>query len=256
MQKLNVHGSQISVGSPESFINKIFESAEVGISQYIYFANVHMVIEAYKDSSFRDLLNNALIVAPDGKPLSIFIWLFYGVKQQRVCGMDFMPLIMKEAERKGKSIYFYGSTKDVLQAIKEKVQIEYPQITIAGSYSPPFRPLTKEEDKNVIEMINNSKADLVFVSLGCPKQEKWMASHKDKVNACMLGVGQAFLTFNGMEKRLPKWMRKLALEWAYRLYQEPGRLWKRYLFTNSIFLFLTAKHVIVKLAQSVIHKIK
>ncbi len=211
------------------------------------FANVHMVMEAHKDHEFKTVVNSADIAAPDGKPLSLFMKLFYGVKQSRICGMDYMPILMEEAESRGKSVFFYGSTEEVLNAVVKKSRQVFPSLRIAGTHSPPFRTLTVEEDNDVIEMINASKADFVFSSLGCPKQEKWMFDHMGKINSCMLGVGQAFLTFGGIEKRLPKWTHDLALEWLYRLYQEPGRLWKRYLITNGSFLFLTFKKAIKEL---------
>jgi N-acetylglucosaminyldiphosphoundecaprenol N-acetyl-beta-D-mannosaminyltransferase len=256
MHKLDIHGSQISIGAESSFLETIFESTETDSSAYVCFANVHMIIEAYYNETFRKLLNKALIVAPDGRPLSIFIQLFYQKKQPRVCGMDFMPVVMREAEKRNKSIYFYGGTEEVLQTITRKIKIDFPQLTLAGTHSPPFRPLTEEEENKAIESINNSKADFVFVSLGCPKQELWMAEHKSKLNACMLGVGQAFLVYANMEKRLPKWTHKFALEWVYRLYQEPGRLWKRYLITNSMFVFLTTKFAVLKLVKKISIKLK
>jgi len=126
-------------------------------------------------------------------------------------------------------------------------------LKVAGYYSPPFRTLSESEDAKITEKIRKAKPDLVFVSLGCPKQEKWMAEHKTKLNACLLGLGQAFRTYAGVEKRLPKWMRDLSLEWAYRLIQEPRRLWKRYLYTNSVFLFLAFKHLVIQFFQKRLH---
>ncbi len=213
-------------------------------SSYVCFANVHMLMEAYYDPDFNEVVNQADMVAPDGRPLSVLMKLQYGIRQDRVCGMDLLPDLLVEAERQGLSVYFYGSTPETLEAIRQRISREHPSLQIAGLESPPFRPLTPEEDQNAIAGINASGAHLVLVSLGCPKQEKWMADHQGPVKACMLGLGQAFLTYAGTEKRLPKWARDYALEWAYRFYLEPRRLWKRYLVGNSWFLYNALKSII------------
>ncbi|GHN02638.1 hypothetical protein WSM22_41270 [Cytophagales bacterium WSM2-2] len=210
-----------------------------------------MVIESYRNRSFRELINRANIVAPDGRPLSIFLRLFEGVKQDRVCGMDIMADILKEAEKSQKSVYFYGTTEELLKVIIKKTKIEFPTLNIAGYHSPPFKALSMNEDKIITEKIRGTHPDLVFVSLGCPKQERWMAEHKTKLNACLLGLGQAFKVYAGQERRLPKWMRNLSLEWAYRLYLEPGRLWKRYAYTNFYFLFLVARYMASRFVQNI-----
>jgi N-acetylglucosaminyldiphosphoundecaprenol N-acetyl-beta-D-mannosaminyltransferase len=177
-------------------------------------------------------------VTPDGRPLSIYMNLFYKMQQERVPGMDLMPILLQEAEKRMKSVYFYGSSNEILELIVKRANKELPDLKISGTYSPPFRQLTNKEKEDIVNKINSAQPDLVFVALGCPKQEKWMAEHKGKINSCMLGVGQAFNVYAGIEKRLPKWMRDLSLEWTYRLVLEPKRLWKRYLVTNSLFLIL------------------
>lgn len=246
MQKLKILNSFISKGTFQEFIEQIFNLVERKKSSYVCFANVHMLIESHKDESFSKILNNADVVTPDGAPVSKVMSLFYKYSQDRVAGMDLLPLLMEEAEKRNKSVYFYGSTNNVLEAIKARANKELPNLRIAGMYSPPFRKLSEDEDQEIINTINAAEADLVFVALGCPKQEKWMSEHKNKVNACMLGVGQAFLVYAGLEKRLPKWARDFCLEWVYRLYLEPGRLWKRYLYTNSMFVFLITKLALTK----------
>jgi N-acetylglucosaminyldiphosphoundecaprenol N-acetyl-beta-D-mannosaminyltransferase len=201
-----------------------------------------MTIEAYENDDFNAVVKNADVIAPDGQPLSLFLKHLKHVNQERVCGMDVFPDLLREAAQRGKSIFFYGTTDDVLQKIAEKANREYPTLKIAGLYSPPFRALSPEEKGDIVNQINESKADLIFVALGCPKQEKWMAEHKDKINGCMLGLGQAFHVYAETAKRSPAWMQRFSLEWAYRLYLEPGRLWKRYFYTNSYFLLLTLKY--------------
>lgn len=165
--------------------------------------------------------------------------------------MDIFPDLLKRAEKSGKSVYFYGTTEELLKIIVHKAKADFPALPIAGSYAPPFRPLTKQEDEMIIAKINEARPDLVFVSLGCPKQERWMAEHKNKINACLLGLGQAFSVYAGKEKRLPKWMRNLSLEWVYRLFLEPSRLWKRYLYTNSYFVFLTVRHLTIRFVKGI-----
>jgi N-acetylglucosaminyldiphosphoundecaprenol N-acetyl-beta-D-mannosaminyltransferase len=202
-----------------------------------------MLMEGYKDHSFQEIINKANIVAPDGRPLSVFFNIKYKLQQKRVCGMDMLPDLLKEAERRRKSVYFFGTTNELLASIKQKATTEFPELKIAGSYSPPFRELAKEETSIIIDHVRNTNPDLVLVALGCPKQEKWMAKHHQEINSCLLGLGQAFKVYAGEEKRLPKWMRNLSLEWIYRLYLEPRRLLKRYVYTNSLFLLLILKEL-------------
>jgi N-acetylglucosaminyldiphosphoundecaprenol N-acetyl-beta-D-mannosaminyltransferase len=242
MKTQPVLGSVISLGSYNSFIDRIINLAEEKIPSYVCFANVHMVVEAHRDESFKKIVNEATIVAPDGKPLSVFLKVFHKIKQDRVCGMDILPDLLKAAEVAGRSIYFYGGEQKILDLIETKAKKEFPNLKIAGLYSPPFRQLTEVEKAEDVARIRNSGADLVCVSLGCPKQEKWMAENVKKIDACLLGLGQAFSVYAGVEKRLPRWMRALALEWVYRLVLEPRRLWKRYLHTNVAFLKMTVKY--------------
>lgn len=244
MIKKEVLHTRISTGSFGDFIEEVFRLSTEKKSSYVCFANVHMLIEAYKDRQFNEVLNKADIVTPDGRPLSVFMNLFYKIKQERVPGMDLMPALLREAAKRSKSVYFYGSTNEILNLMAERARKELPALKIAGAYSPPFRSLSRTEQEEIVRNINGSQTDLLFVALGCPKQEKWMASHKGRINACMLGVGQAYNVYAGIEKRLPPWMRNLSLEWLYRLYLEPRRLWKRYLVSNTLFLWLTLKHAL------------
>lgn len=244
MKTATILTSFISIGDYEAFIDEIIHLAKSKIQSYVCFANVHMITEAYREASFQKVINEANLVTPDGKPLSVFLWLSAGIKQDRVCGMDVLPDLLSRAETDGQSVYFYGGTTELLKIIEKKAHAEYPALKIAGSCSPPFRPLSEEEDALITQTINEAGPDLVLVSLGCPKQERWMAEHKGRLNACLLGFGQAFKVYAGVEKRLPKWMRNLALEWVFRLCLEPGRLWKRYLYSNSYFVLLTIRHLV------------
>lgn len=240
MEKKKLLSLYISTGSYKQFVKTIAEKAmcETG---YACVANVHMLIEAHKRSSFAEIVNNAAIVTPDGKPLTWMLRSIYGLRQQRVAGMDLLPDLLAEAEASSLPVFFYGGSEATLKKAESYVSQEFPSLNIAGMYSPPFRPLSFKEENLVADKINNSGARLVFVVLGCPKQEQWMASMTSRVNAFMVGIGGALPVLIGMQKRAPRWMQSSGMEWLYRLLQEPQRLFKRYAITNSLFLFLFFK---------------
>lgn len=242
MVKENIFTFPISIGSYQKFIDEIFELAAQKTSSYVCFANVHMVVEAYRDPMFNTVVKNADIVTPDGQPVAVFLQRLKKIDQVRVAGLDLFPDLLKEAEARKKAVYFYGATEEILEKIVSKAKTQFPELRVSGSYAPPFRRMTVEEDAQVIDQINQTKPDLIFVALGCPKQEQWMAKHKTVIKGCMLGIGHAFKVYAGISKRSPRWMQQLSLEWVYRLFQEPGRLWKRYFFTNTFFLWLTFKY--------------
>ena len=203
-----------------------------------------MTMEAYNNPYFSEVVNGADIVTPDGRPLSLFLKIFRGIEQNRVCGMDIFPEILREAASRKKSVFFYGNTQDVLDKILSRANADFPSLAIAGTHSPPFRILSPLEKDDIITKIRKAEADLIFVSLGCPRQENWMAEHKGKFRGCMLGLGQAFNVFARVESRSPRWMQEYALDWLYRMYLNPRRLWKRYILTNSQFIYLTLRHSI------------
>ncbi|WKN40447.1 WecB/TagA/CpsF family glycosyltransferase [Tunicatimonas pelagia] len=241
LERVSVLTTEVSTGTFAKVLDYVIELTERKTSSYVCFANVHMIIEAFNDSYFQEAINQADVVATDGLPLAKYLWLFEDIDQQRVAGPDLFPVLLAQAERMGKSVFFYGNTTEVLGQLQAKALQDFPQLTIAGSYSPPFRPLTDAEDAAVVDMINDAQPDFVFVSLGCPKQERWMHNHQGRVQACMLGVGQAFNTYAGVENRAPLWMQKNGLEWAYRLYRNPTRLAQRYIYTNGMFLYLVIR---------------
>jgi N-acetylglucosaminyldiphosphoundecaprenol N-acetyl-beta-D-mannosaminyltransferase len=244
MKKANVFSVLVSTGTATEFISDVCSLG--GTSAYVCFANVHMIVEANRDHDLLRVVNESDIVAPDGKPISIFLNLAQRSKQERICGMDMLPVLLREVEIRNKSVFLYGSTDEVLQKMKNRIQKQYPNLRLAGYHSPPFRALTSPEKERDIDRINDAKADFVMVSLGCPKQEKWMAEHKHRIRSCTLGLGQAFQVFAGLEKRSPPWMQRISLEWLYRLSLEPQRLWKRYLYTNSVFIAMTIRFFIRK----------
>ncbi|RPD44985.1 glycosyltransferase [Hymenobacter sediminis] len=250
LPKLPVLDSWISTGSVADFVATILKLGAARTSAYVCFANVHMVVEAQRDAEFRQILRGAAVVAPDGSPVAAAVhWLNPATAPQtRVAGMDLLPTLLEAAARSRQSVYFYGTTEEVLSAMVARARRELPELRIAGTHSPPFRTLTPEEDAAEVAAINAADPDLVFVALGCPRQEKWMAAHQGRIQACMLGVGQAFPVYAGLEPRLPLWARRLWLEWAYRLWLEPRRLWRRYLVTNTRFVYLLARRAAAQLA--------
>ena len=241
LSKQLVLNSGISTGSFDDFVESILQLGAARASAYVCCANVHMVVEAHRDASFQQVLDDASLVTPDGGPVASVAGWLSGRRQERVAGMDLVPALLAEAARRDQAVYFYGTTDAVLAAIRERAARELPTLRVVGTCAPPFRALTAAEEVEHVAAINAADPDLLFVALGCPRQERWMADHRGKIKACMLGVGQAFLVYGGLEERLPVWARKLWLEWAYRLWLEPRRLWRRYLVTNSRFLYLMAR---------------
>jgi len=204
---------------------------------YICVSNVHTTVTAYRDEEYRNVQNNAAMNIPDGKPLSI-VQRHSGFKNAgRVPGPDLMPEIFRLSEKKGYRHYFYGSRQETLDALKVKLAEEYPKLKIAGMYSPPFRPMTEEEDEEAIRNINECNPDFIWIGLGAPKQEKWMAAHDGRVCGVMLGVGAGFDFHAGTIKRAPLWMQEFCMEWLFRIGQDPKRLFPRYLDTNFSFVF-------------------
>ncbi len=244
-RKKNILSAEISCASTAEVLDHIVTLAKDRVSSYVCLANVHMVIEAYQDLSFREILSQSDIAAPDGKPLSLFMNRLYGTQQEQVAGPDLMIALFDRAEQENLSIFVYGSTPEVLEAMQEKLQKNHPTLRIAGMMSPPFRPLSTEEDEAITREIEGSGAHIVLVGLGCPKQERWMHAHRKQISAVMLGVGAAFPFYTGHLKRCPRWMRQLALEWLFRLLSEPRRLFKRYFYTNTLFLIL----ILAQMAQ-------
>ena len=207
-------------------------------SCYVVAANVHVVMTGYWRRSFQTVINGAALVTPDGMPLVMGLRLLGVKQQQRVYGPDLMLAWCDRAAQSGIPIYLYGGTKVMLAALQHNLVARFPGLTIAGSHAPPFRPLTPEEEESDRDRIHASGAAVVFVGLGCPKQEEWMARQEGLLQAVMIGVGAAFSFHSGELSQAPRWMMAWGLEWLYRLTREPKRLWQRYLITNPAFLVL------------------
>ena len=204
---------------------------------YMCVSNVHTTVMSYEDASYCAVQNGGIMAIPDGGPLSSV-----GRKRgfsgmERTTGPDYLKEVLKISVEEGYRHFFYGSTEETLEKLQKHLQETYPGLQVAGMYSPPFRMLSTGEDLEIIQMINDSHADFVWIGLGAPKQEYWMADHKEKVRGFMVGVGAAFDYLAGNIERAPIWMQKANLEWLYRLMQEPKRLFKRYFYTNTKFIW-------------------
>ena len=234
----------ISTISLDDSIQKISDWGMSHTPAFICFANVHMLVEAQKDTIFRSQVNKASLVLPDGKPIVQAIRGLYNMKLERKAGMDYLPFLLRKADANKASIFIYGSSTEIQNAMIKRIRVEYPNVQVVGNISPPFTNSGPSDIGEHIRLIRSSGANFVLVSLGCPKQEKWMADYTDKIPAVLLGVGGAFGVFAGVHKRAPVWMQKYSLEWFYRLIQEPRRMFTRYLYTNTFFLFLLAKKII------------
>lgn len=241
LKTCNILGVNINVTSMQETVKVITKNLENIKGNYICVSNVHTTVMSYEDESYKAIQNSGFMALPDGNPLSI-VSKKRGFKEaERVTGPDLMEEIFKISEEKGYSHYFYGSTQETLDTLKQKLNEKYPNMKIAGMYSPPFRKLTEEEDIEIVNSINTTNPDFIWIGLGAPKQEIWMSEHKYKVNGLMLGVGAGFDYHVGNILRAPKWMQRTSLEWLYRLIQDPKRLASRYAKTNIKFIYLILK---------------
>jgi N-acetylglucosaminyldiphosphoundecaprenol N-acetyl-beta-D-mannosaminyltransferase len=207
-------------------------------SRGVIATGVHGVMEANDSPAFKKILNSADMITPDGMPL---VWMLRlkGVKSQtRVYGPTLMLHVLEMAAEEQIPVGFYGSNDQTLQKLLLRLKKLYPKLKVAYAFSPPFRPLDEQESAKIIEDISASGARILFVGLGCPKQEKWMAEQKGKIPAVMLGVGAAFDFHAGTKSQAPAWMQAIGLEWFFRLIHEPRRLAKRYLYNNPRFILL------------------
>ncbi|NJM65390.1 MAG: WecB/TagA/CpsF family glycosyltransferase [Acaryochloris sp. RU_4_1] len=228
----------VSIVDYRTACDRIFAWTSTHQSCYIIAANVHVVMTAYWNHDYRQIVNQAALVTPDGMPLVWALrWLGWP-QATRVYGPDLMLACCQRAAQEQVPIYLYGGTEAMLQKLQENLQSRFPALKIAGTHAPPFRELTPAETTGDIDRIHQSGAAIVFIALGCPKQELWMAQQQGKLEAVMIGVGAAFAFHSGETSQAPRWMMAAGLEWLYRLAVEPRRLWQRYLINNPVFLIL------------------
>jgi len=242
--RVDVLGVQVSVLNMDCALDVLDYWITTGTQQYVCVTGVHGVMESYRDAALQRIHNGAGLVTPDGMPL---VWWartrgYSHVRQ--VCGAELMLACCERSLTAGYRHFFYGGGDGVADLLVRRLTRRFPGLAVAGTYTPPFRPLTTEEDADVIRRIRDSGADIVWVGLSTPKQERWMAEHMGRIDATlMIGVGAAFDFHAGLKCRAPRWMSRSGLEWLFRLSTEPRRLWKRYLTNNPAFVYLTLQEV-------------
>ena len=243
-----VLGMRVDGTSYEHAATEILGWASAGESRYVCIATVNNVIEAHDNPAYQRVMEHADLVTPDGMPLVWGLGLLGVRGATRVYGPDLTPILCERAAAAGIPVGFYGSTPEVLADLTTNLARQYPDLQVGYTYSPPFRPQTPDEDAVVRERIAQSGVRLLFVGLGTPKQELWMAANGD-VRTVMVGVGAAFDFIAGHKRQAPNLLQDLGLEWLFRLFNEPRRLWRRYLYRNPRFVVLFAaqllKHWIV-----------
>ena len=235
---MTVAGGRVDATSYYASAQQVVNWARRRESRYVCVANVHVLMEAYDSDRFRKVVNQADLVTPDGMPL---VWMMRarGVQnQQRVYGPTLMLRILESAARENIPVGFYGGKPDVLEKLVERMHTRDERLKVVFSCSPPYRALSPEEDEEIVKQINQSGARVLFVGLGCPKQEIWMAEHRGRVDTVMIGVGAAFDFHAGAKPQAPVWIQNIGLEWLFRFLTEPRRLWKRYLYHSPRFVVL------------------
>jgi len=236
-RKCDLFGVQVSATTYDEVSDAILKAARAGVPAVTSFHAVSSVVTASSDPELRKAVNSFQIVGPDGQPVRWALNLLHRAGlRDNVAGPDMMLRLCQRAATEGVPIYLYGGSPNAVDALRANLTDKFPGLRIAGAESPPYRPLSAEEDEAVVRRINQSGAGIVFIGLGCPKQDRFAHEHRDRIDAVQVCVGAAFDFHAGTKRRAPKWMQRRGLEWLFRLVQEPRRLWRRYLVTNTVFL--------------------
>ena len=240
-KRIDILGVGVSAINMDMALDTIDQWITKRQNDYICVTSVHGVIESQNDHKLRNILNQAGLVTPDGMPLVWVSWLRNHRQVRRVYGPDLMSAVCVKSISKGYRHFVYGGAPDIPERLVDQLRQKFPGIRIVGAYSPPFRVLTPEEDKAIIQQINDSQADIVWVGLSTPKQEYWMAAHLRRLDVpVMIGVGAAFDFLAGVKTQAPRWIQRSGFEWLYRLITEPRRLWRRYLTIVPLFILYIA----------------
>jgi N-acetylglucosaminyldiphosphoundecaprenol N-acetyl-beta-D-mannosaminyltransferase len=237
----DVLGVQVNGASFRDVLERVIRAPDEGERLSMHFATAHTIVAAHEDAPLRRALADG-IVEPDGMPL---VWLGrrQGLTVERVCGPDLMPAVIERGVELGRRHFFYGGAAGVPETLAERLTRRFPGLVTVGTLSPPFRPLRPDEDEAIAALINSAAPDYVWVGLGAPKQDLWVAAHRPRLHApVLLAVGAAFDLFAGRRQRAPVIMQRTGTEWVYRLATEPRRLGSRYTLTNAKFLALLARH--------------
>ena len=243
-EKRTILGIRVDATSYEDATARVIGWATRGESRYVCLGVVATLMEARESAQYRDALEAADLVTPDGMPL---VWMLRGLGARpasRVYGPDLTLAVLSAAQAAGLAVGFYGSSEQVLARLVEKLRWRFPRLDVVFEQAPPFRPVSREEDESVVRAIGRSGARILFVGLGGVKQDLWMAEHRGRVDAVMLGVGAAFDFLAGAKPQAPRWMQRSGLEWLFRLATEPRRLWRRYLGQNPRFAVLALAQVL------------
>jgi len=230
-------GMRVDGTTYEETTDAITDMASARSGGMVCVATVHMVMEAFDDPAFQRIVNTADRVTPDGVPLVAALRMLGIPLARRVYGPTLTPIVCRRAEELGLPVGFHGGTPEVLDALTSELSARFPKLAIPFAYSPPFHSLSEVEDAHVIDAIDAAGVKILFVGLGCPKQERWMAAHRESLRCTMVGVGAAFDFIAGAKSQAPRWMQRAGLEWLFRLLAEPRRLWRRYLIGNPRFLY-------------------
>lgn len=237
--KRELFGVNVSRAAYDDAEEAVIAAATRHESAVVTHLPVHGLVLGATNATYRQRVNAFDLIAADGQPVRWAMNLFHKAGlSDRLYGPELMLRLCDRAARDGVSVYLYGSTPEVLERLRERLLEHSPRLQVVGCEAPPFRALTPEEDEAVVQRINDSGAGLVFLGLGLPKQDHFAFEHKGRIKAVQLCVGAAFDFHAGNKRMAPSWMQKRGLEWAFRLTQEPGRLWRRYLTTNVLFLAL------------------
>ena len=207
---------------------------------------VHGLVKANRDNKFKKTLSNFDYILPDGQPIAWQLGRVYKKNVNRICGIDFLEHLFAQMNEERMSLYIFGNTASTHDKVRSRLMIEYPFVSIIGTHADRFREATFEEDRVDIKGINDVKPDIIVVSRGCPLQERWIAEHNNVFQCPVIAIGAALDFYACNLKRAPYWMQKAGLEWLHRLYQEPKRLWRRYLFYNTYYAFIVAKSLFQK----------
>ena len=249
LQSIDILGVNISVTDIHRACAYIEDRIARREKTYICIAPVSTVVDCQRDTEYRRIVNGAGMTTPDGVPL---VWLgkLRGEKTiKRTYGPDLMQALCGLSQQRGYRHYFLGGTREKNNLLVEKLKTRFPKLEIAGSYAPPLRPIGEIEEGPVLDQINVANPDVLWVGLGSPKQDYWMRNHREKLDVpIMIGVGAAFDFIAGTKRQAPLWMRRCGLEWLFRLCCEPRRLWKRYLFGNTQFIYFLIKDMMKKRA--------
>ena len=237
IERIKIIGVDISVVNFESAQKYLFEKFDLARGKYICAANVHTTVTAHEDEKYREVQNSSFMTLPDGKPLSVVGKKRGKSSMGRVTGPDFLEEVLRKTEKTEMKHYFYGTTQKNLDSFISVVKQTYPQLKIAGVEPSVFRPLSEQEEDELLERINKSGADFVWIALGAPRQEIFCNKLSGRSNAVWVAVGGALNVISGVIPRAPQWMQDHGLEWFYRFIKEPKRLFKRYFVTNSKFLW-------------------